>query len=141
MEELGTIIQSCVLKESMVKSPFISLINAQPTSWLTLNGHLNWHSVNTHLTLNRHLYCTCLTLHRQLIDSQLSVDQLICIDQFDTQWHDCKNELTLHRLLTKMFFKCQASVNWGVNQISIECQSRVSISTQLWMSLVHMWFG
>ena len=96
--------------------------------------------LNTHSTLNQRLYCTCLTLHRQLVDSQSSVDQLICIDQFDTQWHDCKNELTLYRLLTKMLFKCQARVNWGVNQISIECQSRVLINTQLRMSLVHMWF-
>ena len=74
LEEHETIIQSCVLKASMVKSPFISLIDPQPTSWLTLNGHLNW-------TLTRHSINVSIALVWHSIDSWLIVSRV------STNWY------------------------------------------------------
>ena len=73
--------------------------------------HLDWcltHSVNTRLTLDL-----------LLVDSWLSVDQLVCID----------------KCLWKL-------VNGDANQVLIkmllECQSRASFNTRPQMALVHM---
>ena len=108
-------------KTSLVKCPLIPLNDPQPMSWSTLNGHLDRHSVNTHSTPNQHLYCTWLTLHKQSVDSQLGVDRLICIDQFDTQWHVCENELWLST-------NCRPRCCSNVKQVSTEVSVKFRLS-------------
>ena len=112
MIEHGTIIQSCKLKASKAKCPFIPLIDPQPKSWSTLSGisidtqsAVTWHLNNISIAPDQH------SINSWSIVGWLLTDWYALISLIHNGMHVCENELTLYRLSTTMLFKYQASVN------------------------------
>lgn len=90
---------------------------------LTLDPHLDWHSVDTWLRLNQHLINSWSRVCWVLTDSYVSID---------TWWHICKHESTLDQLLTRMSIKSQLSVS------RVLIKHRLSVS---WGSILGMDWG
>lgn len=89
-----------------------------------LNGRLNWpwYQVNTRLTLNWHL-------DRHSINTQLGVDGWQSVDRLMyllTLTGQFNSRLALNQVLTKYKWRCWVSVDRDVNQVSIEGINRHS---------------
>ena len=86
-----------------------------------LNQHPNWYSINT----SDILIDTESTLNQQLVDCR----------PCQMTHASIKNWSTLNPLSTEILILYWSSVNWDVNRLSLEYQSRVSTDPWLWMSL------
>ena len=91
--------------------------------------HLNQHSVDSRPTLNQHLdwhlIDTSSSLHRQLVDSWLSVNWPLCVD---TQWCVCKY------YSNQMIIACWPSIGGDVDQVLMQTSIK---GPGYWSTLNH----
>ena len=119
LKKIFKFLGSCALKASVVKCQLILLITPSIDILIDI-------LIDTRLTLSWHSW----TFDQQLVDSQPSVDHLICIDQ-----KLADSQPTVNWDVNQLLLKCQPRCRWSVDR---GYQSRVWIDTQPQMPLLHM---